>query len=1119
MMQFHNELPRHEIGESKTQRGVTLQKAKKHLPFFNKRCLLALSFFTVVSFGSVKAQTYTAMSCGNKVNGGTGNENLGAKPSPTASCGRQSAVYSSFFVKKESFIPLGTVKPETVIKKIKLRFMIANPMTAQKNNYDPASPADMVKLQFLVNALNSANQTPTAPTGAPGSCTNCTVPDNRIRYELAGVTTFNSRSFYFPGDVAPDFTSNVMNGDRELNIFLAYFPNAGGGPESWAGITNPRTADITRFDFYSDPKKDYIVLSNVYQSYPSEWEGNIIANAIHHELFHEYGFWHIEGQNGTETCNETASDYLGDLFGTGAQKYCPLDNTRTCNNVMVGGRNTTPLQLGIIHRELFMGRMHKYAYPTESPTQHIWVVNSNQTWDFPIRMFQTIRVMPGATLTIKCEVQMPENSNIIVELGGKLVLDGGTITSYNSKSSWGGLQIKGNEQQVALSQYQGTLEMKNGSVIENAWEGVWNYSPENYFQQGGGGIILAENSKFYNCNKAVDLAGYQTYSYTYSGSSKCSFKKMEFTIDENSPFFSYYQQAGYEYFTTDRIRAGVELKNCTFKNNLDYSYQWTGRRGRALRIFETGALITGCSFDGFIFAVKTEGYTGNSRTTTILNNTFTRNSENIMVAAAGFTSIRGNNISKIVNSDTGQNGQHKYFPGSAVFLDDAKGAYVGCGNVIDGLEYMVSYPYSVERDSKDRRGIVIQNSNTFGGTVTDNTINKIAIGTQTQKRNPLLNIACNQYYKNKVAWQVNPQSNSLMYTLNNQGTGIQPFNTRAGNVFKTNDRDIYNYLGSDWKYYAYGTDLFQIPVLNYNMNGRLNISNFSGTSGNDPNSQCEGLRPSSNILLSACNIMPWSGTLQHTVLGQYLQQVAIGEKWSADGRFLFGQMVTSYHELDDMPGLQSFLENEDDDNARRLLIPMYIDNEDYANVWSTITTLAISKEEQLGYQDYYTLLANLKKDKRDLHTISETEWITITTLAHQDLEVSPYAKALLDVTGREEWIHEIEEPDANMQTMAHKTAGLPEITTPAASMLYNAAPNPVALGKTQIQVYITEQDADKAPQLRITNLLGKQIAVYRLEQGLHTIELNTSAFGSGMYYYSLFIGGQTKTSKKLIVNK
>lgn len=171
-------------------------------------------------------------------------------------------------------------------------------------------------------------------------------------------------------------------------------------------------------------------------------ETRLIMHKIHHclglgHLNEEAGRQYERGRGG---CN--GPDYLADAYPDG----CPMPGRdRTINLMFLEHISTyiSPLQIGRSQRSTYLGQISKYVYPTEALEEHPWVIDTSQTWDFPIRMFQNIIVDSGPTLTIKCLVQMPKNGKIIVKRDAKLVVDGGYISSYNSKRTWGGIEVEG----------------------------------------------------------------------------------------------------------------------------------------------------------------------------------------------------------------------------------------------------------------------------------------------------------------------------------------------------------------------------------------------------------------------------------------------------------------------------------------------------------------------------------------------------------------------------------------------------------------------------------------------------------------------------------------------------
>ena len=1061
--------------------------------------LLAMALLGTVAYAQLPG------TCGNQYE--PDGETAGKAAPANGTCTRQSAIFSAYFRKKENFIPYGPVNvsqnitPQTTIKKVKIRFQVANPGTPTKMNFDQTDTQPFQDIMYwLNNSFFHDTQVPNKPQ--TNVCGTCYIQDTRIHFELDGVNFFNSTTF--SGYTYPDLSNQVIGGDSVLNIFLGYYTNP-----PFAGITNPQ-GNIAKFAFHNDVSKNYIVISNAYQRYLQNdlWGVTVL---LMHELFHEYGLWHL--WDGSETCNEADPDYLKDIFNTGTLKHCPLtggfndcDQSNSnypsfgCNNNVMSIRGytwTSPMQMGIIHRESFMGRMSQYTFPTEAPSAHPWLVYNDQTWDFGIRMFQDIRVKAGATLTIKCEVQMPPDSRIVVEPGGKLIVDGGLVTSYHGKNTWQGIEVVGNMGQPSSNQYQGALELKNGAIIENAGAAVRNFTWENGAQ--GGGIIIADNSTFSNCWRAVELNGYHDYSYgsAFSNTSNCSFNKVTFRIDEHAPFLASHNWTNGDLFTSFDTKAGVLIRNCNFINEIPMSMQSQAKRGRAIYFIATGAEISANTFDGFRVGTYITGYTGTpTRSAYIYDNTFTHITADITMAGSSYGDIRGNRIGDMYGLDP-------FYRSAAqpvgIYLDHTRGSYVGCQNQVDGT--IGGNPYPLVK----RFGTIVQHSYLSGAAVMDNVFSNLSVGTQTQLDNSHLNIGCNNYVANDLAWCINPQLPAI-YLLQNQGTGCGSGYTRAGNKFDGNLRDIASYLSTPWSYYAYtgGGNYIQFP---FNTTGNVSLTSCNGSTTTDPNSQCAKWWSCIRFRQQAEHL---------SIRKEYLDLVSAGLKYSPYAVSVKGEVIKSYNEEYDLPGLQSFLENENDDESYKLLIPLYIETGQYSKVSAAIGLLSLPTNEKNGYTDYYDILSTLQQQGRRPDALTAQELQTVQTIAQDDLEVTPFAKGLLEFGYQQEWEHPVEEEDYSGSVF--KTVPGAGSNNNMSSMLYDAVPNP-AVSKTMIGVFITQADAVQYPVLTVRNLMNKEVFRAQLKEGENKVEMNTADLAAGLYIYTLSTGNAIKESRKLSVIK
>lgn len=163
-------------------------------------------------------------------------------------------------------------------------------------------------------------------------------------------------------------------------------------------------------------------------------------------------------------------------------------------------------------------------------------ITGNTTWSNNNHLLPfDVSVENGVTLTITGKVYCLKHASIIVKQGGRLVIDGGHLTSLCSNSVWQGIEVWGDnsthQHEVNGNYLQGYVELKNGAVIENAKCALNLWRP-NYWNSTGG-IVHATDATFRNNVRAVHALW-----YTYSPSGRLSdynayFHNCTFTIDED----------------------------------------------------------------------------------------------------------------------------------------------------------------------------------------------------------------------------------------------------------------------------------------------------------------------------------------------------------------------------------------------------------------------------------------------------------------------------------------------------------------------------------------------------------------------------------------------------------
>ncbi len=257
-------------------------------------------------------------------------------------------------------------------------------------------------------------------------------------------------------------------------------------------------------------------------------------------------------------------------------------------------------------------------FELDSPT----IVNSsNEIWDNPKEISSDVLIKPNAKLTIKSEAFLSENSKIIVEPGGKLVVDGGTLTNGCGRL-WQGIQVWGNknEHQFEINGvcHQGKVELKNGAIIENARIGVDLWKPDDWSSTGG--ILVAEDAIFRNNVKSVHALSYKNISPVDSNFEMNNLTRMKnctFEITEDylgvEPFFKHVDLAHVK---------GIKFEGCDFSlaENAPNVSEWNQAIAAYGASFSAQAFcassnttpcpdeaIDKCTFTGFYHAINALG--------------------------------------------------------------------------------------------------------------------------------------------------------------------------------------------------------------------------------------------------------------------------------------------------------------------------------------------------------------------------------------------------------------------------------------------------------------------------------------------------------------------------------
>ena len=259
-------------------------------------------------------------------------------------------------------------------------------------------------------------------------------------------------------------------------------------------------------------------------------------------------------------------------------------------------------------------------------------IRGNITWNTPITVGETLVIDSLASLTVTDTVAFYSEARITVRPGGKLVVNGGTLTNACDGEMWQGIIVEGHKDIRQLANRQGSVILNN-ATIENALTAISTRgADEATMWDKTGGIVKATNTLFRNNKSTAEFFSYENHKSNGSINDNASyFTRCTFTIDDDNLFAD-----NNIYFLHHVVLTGVrgvKFNGCHFRNE-SINYAWLPR-GSAIYAEEAGFLVkrvcpsdivsldpcvcegtatdpvTRCTFTGFHSAISAADSEGN----------------------------------------------------------------------------------------------------------------------------------------------------------------------------------------------------------------------------------------------------------------------------------------------------------------------------------------------------------------------------------------------------------------------------------------------------------------------------------------------------------------------------
>jgi hypothetical protein len=425
---------------------------------------------------------------------------------------------------------------------------------------------------------------------------------------------------------------------------------------------------------------------------------------------------------------------------------------------------------------------------------------------------------------------------LIVRPGGKLVIDGGRLTSACPGEMWQGIEVVGDHTKRQIPQWQGTVELRDSAVVENAFCAIRTRLRGDASFATTGGIILADSAYFTNNRRAVEINPYTNHSPAGTiADNVCYFERCTFTVD-SSNLFAANGTAFTEHVKLWDVR-GVKFRGCTFQNRTVSPVS----NGRGVYAEDAGVKVrTACAsylptidcechdnprksvFSGFTTAVEVNT-TGNQFAVTVDEAQFENNTTGVR--------INGNQFVTVTRCDFDlENSPLLTANRCGLCLDNCTGYHVEENNF-----HKQSVPEQGERRRVD--GIVVNNSNGQPNELYRNMFTHLSdgiyvMGNNSSSRSGLM-MTCDTFSSNRYDIFVSAGATVWQY----QGGYVGADNSFDHTIISS----FYN-AGSQNVLYAYSNgNIFHIPYNPYN----IVTYDLSSANGCEPNLCYDGSVPRS----------------------------------------------------------------------------------------------------------------------------------------------------------------------------------------------------------------------------------------------------------------------------------
>ena len=796
--------------------------------------------------------------------------------------------------------------------------------------------------------------------------------------------------------------------------------------------------------------------------------------------------------------------------------------------------------------KLGAGRLNAFKAVQMAKNMGDLIVTGNTTISNANVIYSNILIKKGGTLSIQnATVNLKKDGKILVEAGARLFVSSQSklrslppvVGSLCQKEEylWHGIIVGGDPNLDQASNNQGFVSISN-STIQNASNAIstfWLDAAGNVdYSKTGGGIIQCGNVVFRNNGRHIEFASYHA-PMTSAGeaNNRSKFTGCKFFIDNSSA--ALFPSGGNRVMVTLFDVKGVRFTGCTFANDFDNT---SNNKGTGILALDASLIIENDKvsgggrnlFQNLEYGIRSAYSPYSNKLIWVNNSDFLANRYGLLLSEGLSSTIYRNNF------DLRNTTFSSTFNPIGLQLLNSSNFAITENKFVEGLKMGADNKYSLDKFGcemrySDRYSGVIPN---FHARYTLNYHEDIRTATSTEGNNQMLEVTCNAY-KNTI------YGLALNFATHNHAKLIPEFGSCPNNPVDYNNtfirsliwvgneyrgsNDIFNYTGSSTSSleYVVKPTLPMRPEDYYCLFVNLTDCNSSGSGSPTDVTvfKCNPLfapEPASSYQFFD-NWNPTDKKNKYTEIRQdipgYPGEVTLPssddfKKYKQLAK-VRGDIVYGYNNLmlfdeaenQHYANYVRFLAEDGTSESKKMLVATYYSYNDYTNAQFLLNTIPSESEENRAFIQYYTIMLNLKQERKSVYQMNEEQHQTMRVIATGTTLTAASAQGVLALVYGEEFDHTPMAPIAEGGSIGQSS----ENSGVSASSV-QIYPNPALMGATgKLGVDYNILGNYTKAGLKLVNNLGEVKSSLDIVEAIGHKEMDITSLQAGIYVMQLFV--------------